>query len=543
MPTTILTVMNGYSNRLMQYPMSFDIPSLQAELERILISRCFRSRRALQKFLRYIVEESLAGNAIHLTQHNIAINGLSRDKDFDDLDNPLVRVQAGRLRKQLEDYYATEGRFNPIRIELPVGSYRPIFHQQPLISEETEQYLSQGPTLVCIPRTFVADDTVGEQLISSLTRDYVNALTHFNFFQVMFADEIPWQRLDSPQEAWLKYNADFALFVDLHSEHNGYNLKCSLVHRTNNQIIWAHSFPLGNQHPSSVALQQIFKRIAHDTVGYESGCIHTYWARQLLASGKPIAEHHQVMLALRQQIWTFALEDFHTVLQICEERLEKFPQDIPAMVVYAELCRSDYLLKYKAIKSLGTRTAQIATALMQQAPSNAYSHLYYAMHCLFEEDHEQCHQALLKARNINPLDTHLTVVVGLMHMGMGDWRTGADYIQASINMSHNYPDWYHIPLSVYHYRAGRYLAALREAKKIRLNHLWGPMLRTAMYRRNQFDDKASVEFQQMAIDHPQFMQESQHIVQGLTPNATPTLKKLWSNVPTQPLSKDDDRRE
>jgi hypothetical protein len=349
--------------------MEIDHTSIQSELARISVSRCFRSSKSLLRFLHYIVNETLDGNTHNLTQHAIAVQGLGKHDSFDEIDNPLVRVQAGRLRKQLADYYRTEGRFNDPCIELPVGSYQPIFHQHLSMAAKTTFCLSQGPTVVCIPRNFIADTTTGWSLISRMTRDYVIALIQFSFCQIKFADETPWQQANWPQDAWLNYNADFALFFDLHTEKQGYSLKCSLVHRQNNQIVWAHSFPLTAIPSESATLTPIFKRIAHDTIGAERGIAQDYWVRQLLVAGNPIASHHQVVVAYRQYGWNISLETFRRSLRICEQRLEKFPHDVLALIIYADHCRAEYVLKYHEITSLYTSTAHTVDRIARQTPS------------------------------------------------------------------------------------------------------------------------------------------------------------------------------
>jgi hypothetical protein len=139
---------------------------------------------------------------------------------------------------------------------------------------------------------------------------------------------------------------------------------------------------------------------------------------------------------------------------------------------------------YREFESLKTHWAQIADTLMQLAPGNAHSHLYAAGAYLLEEEYEPCLEALARAQAINSLDTHLNTTVGLIHIGMGDWQTGAQLIQESVDLSPIYPDWYHIPLCLFHYREGRYRVAMQEAQKIRLKHFWRPMLRTALACRN-----------------------------------------------------------
>jgi adenylate cyclase len=77
-------------------------------------------------FLRFIVEETLAGRQDGLTQEAIATEVFHRRDDFDPTVDPIVRIQAGRLRRSLERYYLLEGAGDRVRIELPRGRYAPV---------------------------------------------------------------------------------------------------------------------------------------------------------------------------------------------------------------------------------------------------------------------------------------------------------------------------------------------------------------------------------------------------------------------------------
>jgi adenylate cyclase len=96
---------------------------VRAELERILASRCFEQAARSSSFLRFVVEQTLAGQGDRLKGYTIAVEVFGRPAEFDAQTDPLVRVEAGRLRRRLLEYYADEGRDDPVRIELPRGSY------------------------------------------------------------------------------------------------------------------------------------------------------------------------------------------------------------------------------------------------------------------------------------------------------------------------------------------------------------------------------------------------------------------------------------
>lgn len=512
------------------HTMKPDHSAVQSELARILTSRCFRSSKALQKFLHYIVTETLKGHTDRLNQHCIAIQGLGKAADFDALDNPLVRIQAGRLRKQLDDYYATEGRFNAVRITLPTGSYQPVFtqhlpqHKVIPASIDVDDSTTQGPKIVCIPRSFMAEAS-SEPFIVRLANDYVAALAPFSFCQVTLANT-PWQ-----SDVWQQSGADFILFFDLYPTESGYSLKCSLVQRLNQQIIWGHNFSLEKSYPIPASISQIFKRIAHDTINYETGVAHHYWVRQQLDSGKPIASQHQVLVAVRQCLWNPSLTTFRASWETCRRRIEQAPNDVPALFVYINHCLTEYGLKYQVIESIETKVVNAANTLLQLAPTNAYSHAYHAVAHLFNGDNERCQIAAKQAQTLNTLDSYLHIHLGLIYIGLGKWQIGAQLIQDSINTSPTYANWYHIPLSICHYREGRYLKAMQEINKVRLNHLWTPLLRAAFYQCNQRLEAGSKEYRQLQNKHPNFAQTSRKLTHDFPQQITRTIQQIWSHIP------------
>ena len=102
-----------------------DRKAVREELHRILKSDQFLQSRRRQRFLEYIVNETLAGRGDRLKGYNIAREVFDRPEEFDPNTDPIVRMEAARLRDRLREYYEGDGRNNPIRIELPKGTYTP----------------------------------------------------------------------------------------------------------------------------------------------------------------------------------------------------------------------------------------------------------------------------------------------------------------------------------------------------------------------------------------------------------------------------------
>src|SRR5215472_11071591 len=103
--------------------------SVRKHLSQLLSSPAFAQVDRLKRFLRYVVEETVAGRGESLKEYSIGVGVFDREESFDPRTDPIVRVQARRLRARLVRYYEEEGRNEEIRIELPRGSYAPVFHR------------------------------------------------------------------------------------------------------------------------------------------------------------------------------------------------------------------------------------------------------------------------------------------------------------------------------------------------------------------------------------------------------------------------------
>lgn len=100
---------------------------IRPALEKILKSESFANSQRHKSFLRFIVEETLAGRGDRIKGFTIAIEVFGKPSDFDAQKDPYVRVEAGRLRKRLTEYYRSEGIDDRLRITLNPGSYMPHF--------------------------------------------------------------------------------------------------------------------------------------------------------------------------------------------------------------------------------------------------------------------------------------------------------------------------------------------------------------------------------------------------------------------------------
>ena len=121
---------------------------VRAGLARVLASDAFRAAPQLSAFLSFVVESALDGRSAELKGYTIAVEAFGRSADFDPQSDPIVRVEAGRLRRALAQYYAGEGADDPVRISMPVGAYVPVFElaeDLPGIGEDQAEPVAEAP--------------------------------------------------------------------------------------------------------------------------------------------------------------------------------------------------------------------------------------------------------------------------------------------------------------------------------------------------------------------------------------------------------------
>lgn len=121
--------------------------AVRESLTRVTNSAAFQNSERLKQFLRYVVAEALAGRADSILGKTIAADVFDRDPEENDCDN-VVRVEARRLRRKLDEYYRAEGREDPVRIHIDAGGYAPRFEAL----EPSESELSPNKPYAAVKR-------------------------------------------------------------------------------------------------------------------------------------------------------------------------------------------------------------------------------------------------------------------------------------------------------------------------------------------------------------------------------------------------------
>ena len=173
-----------------------DEASARAALQQILASTVFGSVGRLKRFLGFIVEQTLSGQGDNLKEYWIGVEVFEKPESFDPRNDPIVRVQARRLRAKLGSYYETEGRDDSLWIDLPKGSYVPSFHRHEMAPRKrpTPAALPSQNTIAVL--AFADRSPQGDQdyFCTGLRDEILHALTKHSLSKVGTLRVVPWTR-------------------------------------------------------------------------------------------------------------------------------------------------------------------------------------------------------------------------------------------------------------------------------------------------------------------------------------------------------------
>ncbi|SEA18594.1 hypothetical protein SAMN05660964_01053 [Thiothrix caldifontis] len=472
--------------------MNIDRELVIAELEQLITSPSFRSRKVIKSFLQYAVHETLAGRGDDLNQQTIAIKALGRPADFSPLNNPLVRIEAGRLRKLLKEYYGDTSNNSSLMITMPKGTYRVAFtlrapHPNTFLpeSESLTPRITEGPRLLVRCQMLESPQLTNYPICYKLRNDLLVMLNRFRNIRMVTTDT---------QEK--PYHVDYSLNCNIHQTPQHLELFFVLTQAISDALVWVHTFHLPLQ-PSQDDLDAIGLCVAANTVAVHSGTMLSHWAHYQQSLPTPIPEHHEALVHYLAFLHNINRDSFRKALVTCQRRLKQYPDDSKALIILARLCGYDHVLQYHLIENLETTWTQAARSALKLDPSNAEAHSIFAHNRYFLGDYALCREELEIARKTNPFDTSIEYLYGFGLYMMGDQETGIKAIQRLMAIPFPQPDWYHVLPFIHAFNHGDYQQALALAERIQHFGYWGEMARCVSYFKLGQTERSLGEYQEL----------------------------------------------
>ncbi|WGZ94157.1 MAG: hypothetical protein QJT81_20625 [Candidatus Thiothrix putei] len=445
--------------------------SIKKELGQILASRLFEGKKQASNFLAYIIEETLIGRGDKITQYGIAIEALGKPAEFCPTENPAVRVEAGRVRKLLEEYYASEGSSSKLRIILPSGSYQPVFETSSSTTSvqhfSPKSIQSLGPKVhISYPDTALIRDDALRGLVYNMRSLLPMTLGNFREVRIALArvSQPKGHKVDELEAAWRHHQAEFLLQCSTEVIEAGFAIKFVLFHTLTREQLWSDSAQMP-VHYTQTTLEMVFSQLILETFSLHRGIAMAYWSRYWKMQSD-IPCHYRVLVEhihfIQDKSGDANLQAF---LEACQARTERYHDDALAHLHYAVLCLYAYMLRTKPTDNLETQWHRLALRALELNPGNALAHSIFALECFHRGDYEMGKVEIETARQVNPFDHtggHL-LAVGLC--ALRHTELAFNLLCELAGLDSRYPDPLRVVPCLFYFRRGEFAKNARSASQ------------------------------------------------------------------------------
>lgn len=477
---------------------TFFTPELiRMQLELLQKAEILRSSEVLLRFLEFVVEEALAGKAFEIKEYTIGINVFRRPASFKPQADAIVRINAGRLRRLLKQYYDGPGQNDPVRIDMPRGSYVPVFElvQKPQAEIAKEQQQMHRPTIAIVPfhnvgadeRMGYFGDGFGEHLCSTLS--HFQELTVIAYYST--------RRLrdrDSDLRALGKYlGTQYLITGSYRFTPTHFRLNIQLVFTRDATQVWTETYEREwNDHNLFAMQDEITDRIL-SCIGSFNGAIIQHLAYMSKEA------RHQILGANDALYWFHYYKSNYNVDTLLlarvalEETLRINPHYSLGWAVYSEIYSDSYILDAQWVDNPLEQSRKYAEKSLQLNPTSQQGNLALAFASLLSRDKSGTITAGNKCIAINPHSSGHTGLAGAYLICAGKYEEGIALMNNSVATNQNYFWCLNVCFSLYHFHSQDYAKAYDHATLIKNSStLFGPILQAASQGKlNYHESKAT----------------------------------------------------
>jgi adenylate cyclase len=456
--------------------------AIEEQLHRILSSPEFNATARQKKFLRFVTQMFLEGRAGEIKGYTVATDVFGRKTNFDPGTDPIVSVEAKRLRRALEHYYLTAGRRDRVRITIPKGGYVPSFFFQTGADSsrslpETElnnRQVDPWPSVLIRPFQNFSEGTGPDYMAEGCMTELAIELSRYQDMRVLMKPSDPEGQSISEPPARFSINGSVR-----YGPHN-FNVAVQLFDQKTHRQIWGDVYECDMKTNDLIAFQRETAQIIAAHIAQEQG--HISQTLSLESQNKPPAEMdtYQALLKFYKHETTFTIETFKDALDALEEAAIREPECSQVWTFLSLLYIQSLALKSIERPTPVEEAIQFAEKGVRLSPSNQRARVVLAMAHLINNKLEE---GLVEARNalaLNPNSLIFMDVIGHVLAPLGDWDLGTGLIKKAIKLNpYHKPYVYHV-LCADWLRKKEYERAYLETLNFRFPAaFWDPLLQAS----------------------------------------------------------------
>ena len=430
---------------------------MRTQLLRILGSSEFVIPERGRRFLKFVVEETLAGRGDRLKAYTIATQIFGRDESFDAQSDPLVRIEAGRIRRALERYYLVAGKNDLIVTTIPKGGYVPTFElrmppppspgaSRVSASQTNAQRPAAGgvgrPAVLIIPFVEFSDQSAGLRFAPGLTAEVVHQLARFKDLMVIVGREADLATGGAAGTA-AHEAVRYCLEGSVRSSAAKIRFMTRLIERASGAVLWSAAYDGDPSVSDLIAFQEDVAQRVASAVGQPYGVVfRAHLAR--VAQHPDDFDAYSCILAYFSYRAELDPLQHASVRAALEQAVERFPNYATAWALlsltYLHEARFGYNVKADRAPPI-TRALEAANRAVDCDPENARAHHALSLALFFNRETEAAFAVGERALALNPNDADVCGELGWRHATAGDRTRGIMLLEDALSRNPSHADY------------------------------------------------------------------------------------------------------
>jgi adenylate cyclase len=499
--------------------------AIREQLERILNSPEFEATEKMRDFLRFVVEETLSGHAGELKAYTIAIKVYGRETDFDASYDPLVRIQAGKLRRALERYYLLKGKEESLRIDIPRGTYVPVFisreAEAPLTATQDKELQTSAsfspvePSIAVLPFKNLTGDPEKEYFVQGFVEELSIELTHYEDFHIICCHTA--RNIEEEEHGNKQFlqelGVHFLIEGSVRMDNRQVKISIKLTDTHTGELLWGEHYRRDLTAANLITVQE---EIAKETVTFiasEYGIIPQSLSKESGRRKPAELDTYDAILRYYYFQTQQTPETFLATFQALEQAIINDPECGVATAMLASMYGNRYMLDLPRSADTLERAVELANKAVKLDPDNQLVRIIYAWMYFVLNEKDSFFTEIEKALDLNPNPPLRIGASGFYFCLYGEWERGKALLDQAMNQNTSVPGWYYGATTLYFYRLNDYLKAYEEALKYNVPGLfWGPMLRAASLGQLGREVDAQQELLQLKASRPDFENKAGELI-------------------------------
>lgn len=415
-------------------------------LEGILSSQDFHATPQQSAFLKYVVDQTLAGNADRIKGYTVATEVFGRRQDFNQSIDPIVSIQAAGLRRALKSYYRKAGRRDALQIEIPKGSYIPSFivrRPEPKTDAKIDVPKSESrvqsfwPAVRVQSLKNISGDPVLDFWGVGLASEIALELNHYPDIVVIFSDA------DNPKPIADPRNIQFAVEGNVISDGACIKITVRLIDALTGRQIWCDSNHVPIETAKHIEYQEDIARVIAVRIAGERGLISKAVASDLQRYAPKPGAVYAAVLNYYDYHWSYAPQALAQALTALEKATAIDPDCGQVWTMRARLFADMYALDLPGVDAPLDNAFRFARNGMRLLPDDPRAHLIMAYVYLLGNELEAGLAEAESALALGSRSFFMRDAIGYVMTLLGAWERGPALIEEVIPSNPFYGNFVH----------------------------------------------------------------------------------------------------